>query len=359
MKIGNQKNYGGMGRQNVRFKRNVTFGQKFSAALRWIILIAIIVFAIWSQNNFIIVKDYVYTDVRVPKTFTGYTIVHISDIHNKPMNLVSKVKSANPDVILVSGGFTDSDGEYNASVKALNKLANIADTYCVFGDNDSKANHIQSKLDSNIIVIENDCVDIKAPKVDVDDFIDKYIGKQIQKQAKNGEESALKYIAYTKDELEADRNAIIRVSGVPYEVNNETLIDDVYSVIGTDKSIFQILLANRTDLFKTLQIVDVDLYLSGQTHGRDGVVSGYKSGVYAEHGTTMFVNPGIGNLDEDGSRFLNYPEVTKIVLSDGAIKDYNPLEKLLMYFMPDVKTRFDDDEGFKTYTYTYEYGREN
>lgn len=352
MQIGKQ------GKAPIKLKRATTFGQTLAMILRIGLLVALIIWLIWSQSNLIITRDYIFTSNKIPKTFVGYNIVHVSDIHNNNIGLVRAVSKNHPDIILVTGGFTDGNGEYKRSLKILDGLADIAPTYFVLGDGDTEyADKILNDINGPIYLADMS-IDISAPEVDESAFIDKYIGSKIESQAKNGEEDAVNYIKYTKEKLASDSGKCIRLSGIDYNSDVATLVDKIYGLIGTDKEIFQISMTNQTSLFSTIQNADIDILFTGETHGRKDVVPGYTKGVYAESATTCFVSGGIGNLDGEPNRIFNYPEITCITLSDGTIKSENPLEKLLGYLIPDVKTKFDNDEGFKESTYIYDNGRE-
>ena len=95
MKIGKQ------GRKPVELRRTITLGEKIGIILRVVILLAVIIGFIWAQNNFIFTKSYIYTSDSVPKTFVGYKIAHVSDIHNSNIGVVSAVNRADPDIIIV------------------------------------------------------------------------------------------------------------------------------------------------------------------------------------------------------------------------------------------------------------------
>lgn len=352
MKIGKQ------GGEPIVLKRTTTFGQKIGMVLRIVILIGLIIFLVWSQNNFIVTRDYIYTSQRVPKTFVGYNIVQVSDIHNSSIGVTSAVKRCNPDVIVVTGGLTDDRGNYSNSVKIINNLAKVAPTYYVLGDNDSEYKDSIVASISGAYFIEHLSGVLTTDSISESAFIDKYIGSKIISDANNGDEDSLAYINYTKEKLAADANAYLMISGLAYGENTDTLLDTVYNTIGTDKKIFQICLANQVSIFDKLSLADIDIVFSGETHGSKDVVPGYKKGIYSENGTTCFLSSGIGTTNNQ-NRVFNYPDIISVTLSDGTIKNENPLEKLLSYFITDVKTKFDDDEGFKSYTYTYTDGRES
>lgn len=348
MKIGKQ------GGSPVKLKRTMTTNQKLWSIIRIILLIGLIIGLVWSQNNMVFTSDYIYTSERVPKTFVGYTIVNVSDLHNSNIGVVRAVKGCKPDIILVSGGLTDDNGKYNNSIKTIEKLSNIAPTYYVLGDNDTEQKDtIINSMGNGPILIEDVALDISAPEIDTQAFIEKYIGNRLVGESNKGNEDAKEYIEYTKEKLEEDANKTIRISGLSYKENTTGLVDKIYDIIGTDKSVFQVNIVNQASLFDTISIADIDIVFSGETHGNKDIVPGYSKGVYAKSGTTLFLSSGIGNTKNHPGRIFNYPSIISVKLSDGTIKNENPLEQLLSYFISDVKTKFDNDEGFKTYKYEY------
>lgn len=357
MKIGRQNRQGSTA--IIKLKKTTTTSQKFWMIARLVALIALVIWLIWSQSNMVLTKEYIYTSQRVPKTFVGYNIVNVSDIHNSGINVAWAVKNCKPDVIVVSGGLTDSNGGYKTSVKTLQKLANIAPTYYVLGDNDENTrDQIIVSVGSEATLIENDTAIISAPEIDETAFIKKYVGSRLINKAEAGDEDTAKYIEYTKEKLAEDKTASLLISGIAYGEDKDLLVDKIYNGIGTDKSVFQVSIANQSSLFDTISIADIDILFSGETHGVKRENSNYSKGVYANSGTTMFLSSGIGNLAEDKMRLFNYPEIVLVTLSDGTIRNENPLEKILSYFIDDVKTKFDGDEEFKSYIYEYKNGYE-
>lgn len=353
MKIGNQN------KKNFKLQRGMTGLQRFGVVIRIAILVVVVVVLAWSQNNFIISNNYIFTSSRVPKTFVGYKIAQVSDIHNDISGIYNKVKGTKPDIIVVSGGLSDDNGDYSKSLKLLNKLQNIAPTYFVLGDNDENVSitDIINGVDGPEFV-QDSVIGIKAPEISTSAYIDKYIGSKIINDANSGDEDAIEYINYTKEKLENDKDAVLMLSGLDSMTPENSVVDTIYSIIGTDKEPFQVCLLNNISLFDTLSIADIDIVFAGSTHGNKIDNSKYSKGIYAENGTTLILSGGTGNTEKYPSRFFNYPEISVVTLSDGTIKDENPLEKFLGIFINDVKTKFDGDEGFKTYKYVYSNGQE-
>ena len=344
MKIGKQ------GRKPVELRRTITLGEKIGIILRVVILLAVIIGFIWAQNNFIFTKSYIYTSDSVPKTFVGYKIAHVSDIHNSNIGVVSAVNRADPDIIIVTGGYADSNGNIDNSIDILNKLSKITTTLYITGDDTVEG--ITNAVGEGPILLDEKAYSVESPDVDESAFIDKYIGDRIVKQAEDDNQDAIDYIAYTKEKLDKDSSRYIQISGFKDDKETVSILDDIYNVIGTDKSVFQIIATSQYSEFDEISKADVHVMFSGSTHGNKDNGTKYVKGTYTNNGTTMFLSGGIGNLDGE-NRILNFPEITVVTLSDGTIKEENPLEKLLSYFIGDVSTRFDNDGGFKEYTYTY------
>lgn len=340
------------GRQSgdiVFLKPEISTGRMVGYIIRIAILIVGIIIFFWSQNNLVVQNTYIYESPRVPKSFVGYHIVHISDLHNTGLGVVGKVKGCGPDLILVTGGYADDKGRADRSAKILQQLAQVAPTYYVLGDGDSAT--FPDLVGAGPQLIEDGVADIQAPEVDIDKFISKYVKKKIRTSADQGDEVSTAYIDYIKDEL-TNGVKTLRIFGIPYGADTLSLNTRIYSLIGTEREYLTLALANQTELFGEISKADVDVVLSGGTHGKDNG-SGFKSGVYSNKGTDMFLSRGIGNVKETGSRFLNYPQVSLIVLSDGTIKDENPIEKILGNLIYDVDTIFENDKGFTEKYYEF------
>ena len=341
MKVGKQRRNSG----NIKIKTSLS--HKFGYVTRILLLVAIIVGFVWSQNNLLITKDYVYESDRIPKSFVGTKIAHITDLYNTTLSVESAINRANPDIIIVTGNLTDDNGNFGNSVKLLNNLAKNYKVYYVTGESDEA---VSANIKANMngpVCLENNRVTIQAPNVSYSDFVSKYVGEVWQTRANEGNESAVKYLEYTKQALANTLNSVIEISGLPLISTESTYMDQAYSVLNYDKSIFQILAINQSQYFDGLSTADVDLIVAGNTCGKDIYGTGYSNGLYAKNSTSLLVSNGVGNSDKTGSRFFNWPSIYIIELSDGTIDTGNPLEKFLGTYIYDVETRFDNDGGFK------------
>lgn len=326
---------------------------------RVITIICLIVFVglfIIAQNNLIIPKQYIFQSDKIPKVFVGYKILHISDIVNSPGMVLNTANMAEPDLVIISGNLSDSNGNFENSVKLIEKLSSKVTTLYTLGEYDQNAkDSIQSEITNktSAIFIEDMALDIEAPTVNADEFISEFIGGKFIRLAESGDTDAKSYIDYTKASLNESADSKIVITGLPVMESSTDFIDKTYSVANLDRSLFQVLVLNQTQYAQSISKTDMDVILSGNTFGTDSLQVGLSKGNYSLNGATVFVSGGIGKNPETNGRIFNFPEVSIITLSDGTIKDENPLEKLLGYFIDDVKTRFDGDNGFTVYRKDY------
>lgn len=319
-----------------------------------VIPILLIVWFIWAQYGLLINKNFIYSTSDLPKSFTGYKIVHISDICNTSINIESKVKKQNPDIIVVSGGYSDKNGDYSKSVKIVNKLTQIAPVYYIYNSEDT----IDILASTNATNITDMTVQLSPKQQDVKTFIENNYGKAIIDKYNKGDSEAVDYINYVTEELSNTSNSTIDLCGLGlynydngiYDAKNKT-----YELIGTDATRLSILLNGNINNLDEICKTDVDVIMFGGTFGTELISLDYTKGLYGNHGTSLFVSGGVGN-HLGITRLLNFPEIQTITLSDGTITDKNPLEDFIGIFLKDVGTIFDNDGGFSSYKRSYENG---
>lgn len=313
-----------------------------------IAIVAVIIFAVYSQNNYVTVQKYVYADSDLPKKFVGYKVVHISDICNCKYNIVSQVRSAKPDVIIISGGYEDKKGNYSKSVRVVEKLCSIAPVYYVYNSKDTK-DCLKSTQATNI---SGNVVELTTDNVNVNTFIKENYGKSIIKQAKKGNEEAVEYIDYVSSKLAESQYSTLKLAGIGSTNNADStkLIETANELLGYNDDDLTILADGNINNVNTLGKANIDIILAGGTFGKNDNDANVSKGDYTYHGTQLFVSGGIGH--NTGIRIFNLPQIQVITLSDGTIEQKNPLEDFLDLFIKDVGTIFDNDEGFSEHKYT-------
>lgn len=265
--------------------------------------------------NTLEVTKYVVENKKVPKEFDGYNIVQISDLHSKLFGennkkLIQKIKSLNPDIVVVTGDLIDGENNnYNVALDFMKEISKLYRVYYIIG------NHEQKSL-------------IKKYKDEYKDYFNKL---------------------HQIDFVNLDNNKVEIVKGesninlygltVPYSCykylfdNQETTsidIDFLEEKLGkVDREQFNILLAHTPFYFDEYEKWGADLTLCGHVHGgivRLPIVGGllspdrkffpkYDLGEYTKNKSTMIVSKGLG-----GSKVLIRvnckPEIVNIKLKN-------------------------------------------
>lgn len=267
------------------------------------LIILLIIGFIFYQNN-TIEKTYIeYSNDRVPEAFSGYKIVHISDLHNKSFGknqerLLKKIKEESPDIIFITGDLVDRR-KYNLEVALtfVEGAVKIAPVYYVPGNHEAWSGQyetIKNKLVSfNVKVLDDEKVKINKKN----EFID-LIGLK-----------------------DPDFHTSSYVEG------NDTLAMKNNLSDLSAKENFQILLSHRPELIYLYANENIDLIFSGHAHGGQfrlpfiggiiapdqGFFPEYTSGLYEKKQSTLIVSRGLGNSIIP-IRLLNQPEIVVLTI---------------------------------------------
>lgn len=337
-----------MGKRKLATDDIITWGLR-------LLFIAAVIFAFWSQNNLILTKNFVFTSPELPKTFTGYRIVHISDICNSHLSLTAKVRKCNPNVIVISGGYYDEHGGCENSIRTINELSEIAPVYYVYGPNDPE-DGIEGCAGINIT---NDVVELQALQLNAQDFIKEMYGNKILSLAEEGDEQAQQYVQYITEVLAEQSDATVSLIGLNRndgENGKEEALEQAYDLLLKSKSEYTMGLVGSAWTIPEVSKSRLRLAFTGGTFGTKNISEIYTKGSYGIKSVQVFFSGGIGTYlsDKDGTkirRIFNFPEIQCITLSDGTIANKNPLEKFIAMFWDDVGTVFDNDGGFKVHTF--------
>ena len=268
----------------------------------------------YNVNTLEVTKDAV-ENKKVPKEFDGYNIVQISDLHSKLFGennkkLIQKIKSLNPDIVVVTGDLIDGENNnYNVALDFMKEISKLYRVYYIIG------NHEQKSL-------------IKKYK---DEYKD-YFNKLHQIDFVNLDNNKVEIV-------KGDSNINLYGLTVPYSCykylfdNQETTsidIDFLEEKLGkVDREQFNILLAHTPFYFDEYEKWGADLTLCGHVHGgivRLPIVGGllspdrkffpkYDLGEYIKNKSTMIVSKGLG-----GSKVLIRvnckPEIVNIKLKN-------------------------------------------
>ncbi len=260
------------------------------------------IYCYWDTNN-IQVEKFEYISHKLPQSYDGFTIVQISDLHNKKFGakqdiLLDKINILGPDAIFISGDLIDRRHyDLKAAMLFIKGAVKIAPVYYVSGNHEAWSGHymnIKKKLmEAGVIILDDRKVAITKA------------GRSISLYGLSDPDFLTKTYR---------------------EGTNTTKIKKLLKAWKNDEH-FKILLSHRPELISMYAHADMDLVFSGHAHGGQirlpvigpivapdqKIFPEYTDGKYVNKGTTMFVSRGLGN-SLIPFRFLNRPEILVVTL---------------------------------------------
>lgn len=266
------------------------------------ILFALIAWIIWG-NTALELNTYTISSSKLPQSFDGYRIAHVSDLHNAEMGknnekLLTMLRDADPDMIAITGDLVDSrNTDIEVALQFVREAVKIAPCYYVTGNHEARISEYDELKEA-----------MKAAGVTVLED------------------------AQTEISLTGEFITLIGVNDPTYQTDYlfgdaKTVMNTKLEELHTEQDRFTILLSHRPELFETYVDHDLDLVLSGHAHGgqfrlpfvgglvapNQGFFPEYDAGLYSMNHTNMIVSRGIGNSILP-FRFNNRPEVIIIEL---------------------------------------------
>ena len=266
------------------------------------ILFALIAWIIWG-NTALELNTYTVTSSKLPQSFDGYRIAHVSDLHNAEMGkdnekLLTMLRDADPDMIAITGDLVDSrNTDLEVALLFVREAVKIAPCYYVTGNHEariSEYDELKAGMEATGVTVLED--------------------------------------AKTEISLEGEAITLIGINDPSYQT--DYLFGDAESVMNakleelhTENGEFTILLSHRPELFDAYVENEINLVLSGHAHGgqfrlpfigglvapNQGLFPEYDAGIYTVGNTNMLVSRGIGNSILP-FRINNRPEVILIEL---------------------------------------------
>ena len=266
------------------------------------VLVSLVIWIAWG-NAALELNTYTVSSAKLPQSFDGYRIAHVSDLHNAEMGkdnekLLTILRDADPDMIAITGDLIDSRStNVEIALNFIREAVKIAPCYYVTGNHEARVNEY-SELKAGM----------EAAGVTVLEDV------------------------RTEISMEGATITLIGVNDPSYQTDylfgdSETVMNTRLEELHTEDDGFTILLSHRPELFATYAEHDVDLVLSGHAHGgqfrmpfigglvapNQGLFPEYDAGIYTEGNTNMLVSRGVGNSILP-FRINNRPEVILIEL---------------------------------------------
>lgn len=263
-------------------------------------IILIFAFLFW-QTYGVRLTSYAYSHSQLPRSFSGFKIVQISDFHNTAMladKVISMTQAEKPDIIAITGDLIDCRRtDVDTAVQLVEKLVEIAPVYYVCGNHEAKLDDTDKITDiirsKGVIVLENSKVWLQRENHSIT-----LMGVKDPQFFYNEEDD---------------------------EYAEKVMTKNLKTVTKNDDS-FKILLSHRPELMKLYRQYDVRLVLTGHAHGgqfgipftdvgvyvpNQGLFPRYAAGMKQLDDTTMIISRGIGN-SVFPFRLFNRPEVISV-----------------------------------------------
>ena len=272
----------------------------------FILILLTIGVLLYDSNTRIVTTEYELRYADLPASFDGFRIVVLSDIHAAEFGknndkLVTKVRDANADIIIISGDVIDHDDkpplerQLEIAETLVESLTPIAPVYYITGNHEWDSGGIWQLLgmleEREVNILRNRYVLLQA-----------------------GGDAII--LAGTDDP-----------NGPADMIRADEFLRKTHESEG---GLFTIVLEHRNNRLPLYSELDVNLVISGHAHGgiirlpfTDGLIGPsrdwlptYTNGVYSLGNTDMVVSRGIGN-HTGWPRFLNNPQIVVVNLASG------------------------------------------
>ena len=264
-------------------------------ALKLMIVVLGLILFVSFQNNWIGVSNITYKNIKIPNAFNQKKILHISDLHNKEFGnnndrLISKIKKAEIDFVVITGDLIDSSTKDISSVIGFAEtVQQLAPTYYVSGNHEVYSGQYDAVIDA-----------LTAVGVNVLDNI--------------------------QSNIEID-GQWINIYGLSDSTHPNFNIKDNLKQINENE--FNILLSHRPELLPYYAETKVDLVFSGHAHGgqfrlpfvggliapNQGLLPKLTQGTHTLDDTTLVISRGLGNSIIP-IRVFNRPELIIVTLTN-------------------------------------------
>ena len=278
-------------------KRNLIIG-----LVLFIFVAFLVVWIIWG-NTALMLREYTVSSSKLPEAFSGFRVLQVSDLHNAQIGndnskLLTMIKNADPDIIVITGDLIDSwKTDLEVVVDFVGSAVQIAPCYYVTGNHEARIAEYDT-LKENLIELGVTVLDDTAYTI-------QHKGSEISIIGIN----------------DPSFNAYYLIG------DEEASVVNSLNSISIEKDKFQLLLSHRPEFFPVYAAYGIDLVFSGHAHGgqfrlpflgglyapNQGFLPEYDSGIYQDGNTSMVVSRGIGN-SLFPFRFNNRPEVIAIEL---------------------------------------------
>jgi len=277
-------------------------------------VIAALTVYLWCGTNLLQITHFTVLSKKLPKSFDGYKIVQLTDLHSKTFGrdnkwLIDKINGIKPDLIVVTGDMMNSkndDGQVFERLAAV--LVKKYPVYCISGNHEEQ---VQQHAENHIFA------DFKEKLLSMGV---KYIDNEKVQIVRGGGSISLYGLTMPLAYYSSRANT---VSG-----NYVFTKDKITRRIGNpDEAKFNLLLVHTPFFFDSYAAWGADLSLVGHLHGGvvrlpyvGGVFSPdftlfpkYDAGLFKNGGPQMIVGRGLGTSIVS-IRIFDQPEIVEVTL---------------------------------------------
>ena len=264
----------------------------------WICFLVILIVFIYFENNIIQVSFFEVSSKKLPSSFENYTIVHISDLHNKKFGknqnrLLKKICNQSPDIIFITGDIIDKRNFNTKNVAEFIKGAvKLAPVYFVPGNHEASIKENYKILYEKLSLFGVNIINNERVKL--------FLGKDSI------------YICGIDDPCFFSESRL----------SKKEIIENNLSKIKIDIEKFNILLSHRPEMIKVYADYGYDLVFTGHAHGgqfripfvggifapNQGFFPKYTSGKHIFSHTVEIISRGLGPSIIP-IRIFNRPEI--------------------------------------------------
>ena len=277
---------------------------------------------------------------KIPKSFDGFKICQISDLHNtvfgkKNIKLIRRIQKARPDIIVITGDLIDSRRlNIDAAMNFVAAAMEIAPCYYVPGNHETRLPEEYEEIvkvlrEMGAVVLDGTYVRKSGDRMYnvLSDSMDHISHRDMPMKdtcavLRRGDDEILLYGVVDP----------IFLLGKLNESKNAGAMNRALKRMKIDTGKFNMLLSHRPELIKVYAAHKLDLVLCGHAHGgqfrlpfvgavfapNQGFWPKYTAGQVKKGGTTMVVSRGLGE-SVIPFRINNRPEIVYVVLESADV----------------------------------------
>lgn len=269
----------------------------------FILIVTIILYSRYIGTTGLIIKEYKITNSKVPSSFYGFKIVHLSDVHygrtiykKELKKVVDHINLLKPDIVVLTGDLLDSETVISKDdmadiTKELKRINSTIGKFAITGEHDYNMKEWSTIIKNSNFINLNDTYELIY---------------------KDGYEPIL--LAGLSTNLKGTKNAKDKISPINEYISSLSETDIQYPPA------YKILLMHEPDYIEDITYKNYDLILAGHSHNGQvrfpfmGAIIKPKGSIqyydeyYQLNHTDFYISSGLGTMKYD-FRLFNRPSI--------------------------------------------------